>query len=509
MAEALVLGPTIIAFVQLADRVIDICKDYIETVRDAPHDLRIILVEISSLKVILQNIQFLYRVDGAIRKAALKNTLDTCIKSVVELERLFPMDESFITQSPFRSSNRERQDFTQILAVLAWPLKVDRAKKSLDEISRHKGTLQRLHFEQLGRELKGLVDLGKGENSRNPQIPQIVVVGDQSAGKSSVLEAIPGVPFPRGMTGCTKYATELRLRRRATDGLRMDIISADPNTGRMDPQSTESRRLFSDNFPPDLPLERLFKKANELLTPEHRFISRNKLVIERSGPKVPTVTLVDLPGLVRYPNHETPLDVANIEAITDKYDPHNHIIVLVSGGYDYFQAIIVGKARLADPLGLRTVRVITKPDIMLRAGLEEEFIDLVLRPDHWCRVPLGWHVVLNPGPSTTNWPSQGDRAAAEKAFFDTKPWDRIPPDRLGTRALAKTLNDRVIIDVHEVNLMQPTKTKVNIRTSPRTTLRPKLTTLAMVRWPQSQLHGTSSIMKRGWKNQASKLYPRI
>ena len=35
-------------------------------------------------------------------------------------------------------------------------------------------------------------------------IPQIAVVGDQSSGKSSVLEALSGIPFPRGLGLVTK-----------------------------------------------------------------------------------------------------------------------------------------------------------------------------------------------------------------------------------------------------------------------------------------------------------------
>ena len=44
-------------------------------------------------------------------------------------------------------------------------------------------------------------------------IPQIAVMGDQSSGKSSVLEAISGIPFPRGKGLITKCATQLTMKR--------------------------------------------------------------------------------------------------------------------------------------------------------------------------------------------------------------------------------------------------------------------------------------------------------
>lgn len=44
-----------IAVVQIADRVLTLCKAYIDGVRDAPDDFRLILIEVSSLKPILKS----------------------------------------------------------------------------------------------------------------------------------------------------------------------------------------------------------------------------------------------------------------------------------------------------------------------------------------------------------------------------------------------------------------------------------------------------------------------
>jgi GTP1/Obg family GTP-binding protein len=45
-------------------------------------------------------------------------------------------------------------------------------------------------------------------SSQNIDLPQLVVCGDQSSGKSSVLEAISEIPFPRGEGTCTRFVTE-------------------------------------------------------------------------------------------------------------------------------------------------------------------------------------------------------------------------------------------------------------------------------------------------------------
>lgn len=64
------------------------------------------------------------------------------------------------------------------------------------------------------RALMDLVDrLRRSGLSSMLQLPQIVVCGDQSSGKSSVLEAITEIPFPRKENLCTRFATEIIMRR--------------------------------------------------------------------------------------------------------------------------------------------------------------------------------------------------------------------------------------------------------------------------------------------------------
>jgi len=57
-------------------------------------------------------------------------------------------------------------------------------------------------------------------------LPQLVVVGDQSSGKSSVLEGITGLPFPRDSGLCTRFATQITFRRAAVESITVSIIAA-------------------------------------------------------------------------------------------------------------------------------------------------------------------------------------------------------------------------------------------------------------------------------------------
>lgn len=57
----------------------------------------------------------------------------------------------------------------------------------------------------------------------------MVVVGDQSSGKSSVLESLTGFHFPRAVDLCTRYATEIICRREANRSVVVMINPSDPN----------------------------------------------------------------------------------------------------------------------------------------------------------------------------------------------------------------------------------------------------------------------------------------
>ncbi|KAF5259925.1 hypothetical protein BFJ63_vAg2972 [Fusarium oxysporum f. sp. narcissi] len=294
------------------------------------------------------------------------------------------------------------------------------------------------------RSLLDLIDKLQFAQLDDVKLPQIVVVGDQSAGKSSVLEALTGTPFPRDAGACTRFATEIRMRRAKETKLKVSII---PDKTR--PYNDQARLLqWGGDVTGDTPFDAMMRDATELIAPKSipgRFAARDILVVEKEGPDMPLLTLVDLPGLVRVANRDqSESDIQTIEALSDRYMKSSRTIILavIGGNNDYVQAPILKKARHFDPKGSRTIGVLTKPDMTERIGLEDKFIELVTNKDQENNFKLGWYVLLNPGPGE-QWQTPEDRANREAEFFSRGKWATLPPEMWGIGALRAKLSTQL------------------------------------------------------------------
>ncbi|EEU40101.1 uncharacterized protein NECHADRAFT_66087 [Fusarium vanettenii 77-13-4] len=294
------------------------------------------------------------------------------------------------------------------------------------------------------RSLLDLIDKLQFAQLDDVKLPQIVVVGDQSAGKSSVLEALTGTPFPRDAGACTRFATEIRMRRAKETKLKISII---PDKTR--PYNEQARLLqYGGDVTGDTPFDVMMRDATELIAPRSvpgRFAARDILVVEKSGPDMPLLTLVDLPGLVRVANRDqSDADIQTIETLSDRYMKSTRTLILavIGGNNDYVQAPILKKARYFDPTGSRTIGVLTKPDMTERIGLEEKFIELVMNKDRENNFKLGWYVLLNPGPGE-RWQTPEERSHREAEFFTRGKWATLPPEMWGIGALRAKLSTQL------------------------------------------------------------------
>jgi hypothetical protein len=149
-------------------------------------------------------------------------------------------------------------------------------------------SLEALQAEQ--RKILDLVDnLRRRGLSSVLQLPQIAVVGDQSSGKSSVLEAITQIPFPRKENLCTRFATEIIMRREMTESITCRI---NPDSGRSDEEQKELRN-FSRTLTDFLELPDIIEEATKKMNLSHDMaFSRDVLSVEISGPERPQLSVL-------------------------------------------------------------------------------------------------------------------------------------------------------------------------------------------------------------------------
>ncbi|RXG41407.1 hypothetical protein VDGE_08096 [Verticillium dahliae] len=192
-------------------------------------------------------------------------------------------------------------------------------------------------------------------------LPQIIVVGDQSSGKSSVLEAISRVPFPVKGDLCTRFATELVLRLSSTSYVNVTIRFAKGSSGDQEPFHREELDLSR--------LPSLIEEATERMgirPGSDVGFSRDVLRIEVSGPDVPSLTLVDLPGFYHSSTGEQSLEgIKVVNRLVKSYMAQEQSIILavLSASRQLASQRILDETREHDPKRLRTLGVITKPDV--------------------------------------------------------------------------------------------------------------------------------------------------
>ncbi|KFG84201.1 Dynamin family protein [Metarhizium anisopliae] len=291
-------------------------------------------------------------------------------------------------------------------------------------------------------------------------LPQIIVCGDQSSGKSSVLEAISGVSFPVKSNLCTRFPTELILRKARYMSVKVSIV---PHHSRSDPDKASlsgfDEKLDSLQDLPDL-IENA-KAAMGIMTLGKAF-SRDLLRIEISGPDRPHLTIVDIPGLIHSENKQQ--SASDIELISDVVkgymtEPRSIILAVVSAKNDYANQIVLKLAREADRSGTRTLGVITKPDTLSPSSSSEAmYVSLARNQDVEFR--LGWHVLRNRDTDIEAW-TLAQRDTNESEFFSGGAWSSLPTNQLGIKTLRERLSTVLLHQIASElpNLMEEIATK--------------------------------------------------
>ncbi|XP_076895678.1 dynamin-related protein 4C-like isoform X2 [Bidens hawaiensis] len=180
-------------------------------------------------------------------------------------------------------------------------------------------------------------------------LPTIVVFGDQSSGKSSVLESLAGISLPRGQGICTRMPLIMRL---------MHQHNPEP----------EYRLEFKNKtvkIKDESQISEAISKATVEVSGDSKGISHVPLtlVVKKSG--VPDLTMIDLPGITRVPVHGQPENICEQVSgiILEHIKPKESIILnVLSATVDFTTCESIRMSQRVDPTGQRTLAVVTKSD---------------------------------------------------------------------------------------------------------------------------------------------------
>lgn len=225
------------------------------------------------------------------------------------------------------------------------------------------------HYERDVKPFLNVIDKlrSSGLEACNIQLPKIAVIGDQSSGKSSVLEALTGVQFPRGTGLVTRCATEVRMRKcKSTEDFWEAVIYSTVDPG--EKEKTKNKQEIG---------EIITRKTNEICKPG--LLSDQSIIIEVTGTDVNDLTIIDLPGLTRAKTAEQGEGFReSVEALVMKHIKGSETINLcvVPVNADIATAGSFQFAEEVDPDGIRTIGVLTKVDL-IDQGTEKVVINIL------------------------------------------------------------------------------------------------------------------------------------
>eukprot|EP00268_Persea_americana_P058648 TRINITY_DN7119_c0_g1_i2.p1 TRINITY_DN7119_c0_g1~~TRINITY_DN7119_c0_g1_i2.p1 ORF type:complete len:677 (-),score=147.48 TRINITY_DN7119_c0_g1_i2:1823-3853(-) len=247
------------------------------------------------------------------------------------------------------------------------------------------------------------------------QLPTIVVVGDQSSGKSSVLESLAGISLPRSQGICTRVPLIMRLQDHSSDEPELELEYHSKTI-----ETTEDQIADAINA------------ATEEIAGDGKGISNTPLTLVVKKKGVPDLTMVDLPGITRVPVHGQPENIYEqiSDIIMEYITPKESIILnVLSATVDFPTCESIRMSQRVDKTGERTLAVVTKVDKAPEGLLEKVTTDAV-------KIGLGYVCVKN----RIGNESYAEARTEEALLFETHPLlSKIPKSMVGIPVLAQTL----------------------------------------------------------------------
>ncbi|KAH6662694.1 dynamin family protein [Halenospora varia] len=242
-------------------------------------------------------------------------------------------------------------------------------------------------------------------------LPQIVVVGDQSSGKSSVLEGLTDLPFPQDSGLCTRQIAVLIVPARDSSADHAELLRLWAKDIKILDQKAFAeimRKVYTVMGISNNPLQ-------------SKPFSNDILCLEVCRPEQEHLSVID--GVT------SKADMQMVKSMVQGYmdNPRSVILAVIPANVDIAMQEILEMAEEVDLEGQRTLGVLTKPDLVDKGAKKAV-------------LALGWHLVRNPGQQESSDPTT-DQHALERTFFALPPYNNLDKDKVGIPALKIRLQE--------------------------------------------------------------------
>jgi len=240
-------------------------------------------------------------------------------------------------------------------------------------------------------------------------LPRIAVIGNQSAGKSSVVEAISGITVPRASGTCTRCPMECRLTNSPQPWQCQVLLRHERDQHGSPVEGKSKEEKFGPLLTDESELEDMLRRAQlAILNPSvsasefedfdtstlahggtfpgsagQLQFSSNVVCLDISGPDVTDLSFIDLPGIIS--NVAPGQDRSMIDVVRNMTRDHikgNTLILLtITMRDDIDNQGAADLAHTEDPQGLRTIGVLTKPDT-IQKGEEHAWLGILEGRSH-------------------------------------------------------------------------------------------------------------------------------